>query len=524
MRDIEISFLPTERQDKDAIAAKCARMCGVSKEKIAHIEPLRRSIDARGGKISFKYKVEVYLKGDKPFVPYSIPPYQMCEKGEDVIIVGAGPAGLFAALTLLQRGKCPIILERGKDVHARKRDTALLSLQQVVNPDSNYCFGEGGAGCFSDGKLYTRSTKKGDIREVLHQLVMFGADPSIMIDAHPHIGSNKLPQIIEQIRKCIVTHGGSFHFNARVCDLIHDGSDKFSKRWRVIAQQLDTESGRVTEKEFTAKSVILATGHSAKDIYSLFYEKGWEIEAKGFALGVRAEHPQQLINDIQYHGKYMKSLPAAEYSLVNQVDGRGVFSFCMCPGGLLLPSSTAPGEVLLNGMSNSMRNSPWANAGIVTSIEPEDVEGFDEWGPLKVLKFQESVERKIFSHNGGTLKAPAQRMVDFCKDRLSNDLPATSYKPGAYSAKLSEILPEGVYSRLRKAFPLFDKKMRGYYTSQSLLLAVESRTSSPVRIPRDPETLQHVSLSNLYPCGEGAGYSGGIVSSALDGINVARRV
>lgn len=520
MKETDISFSVSEKRDNASLADKCARACGVTKDKIAHIQPLRRSIDARAGKISFKYRVQVYFKGERTYQPFKVAPYLDCSKGEKVIVVGAGPAGLFAALTLLQRGKCPVILERGKDVHARKRDTARLMLQQIVDPDSNYCFGEGGAGCFSDGKLFTRSTKKGDIREVLYQLVEFGADPSILIDAHPHIGSNRLPQIMENIRNCIISHGGEVHFNTRVTDLVPPQGEKDMWRVRCVERLGDG----LKEEEFQAKKVILATGHSAKDIYSLFYEKGWELQAKGFALGVRAEHPQSLINDIQYHGKYQKSLPAAEYSLVGQVEGRGVFSFCMCPGGILLPSATSPGEVLLNGMSNSERNSPWANAGIVTSIEPEDVEEFDEWGPLKLLKFQESVEKGIFLHNGGCLKAPAQRMDDFCRDKLSADLPATSYKIGAYSAKLSDVLPAQVYQRLRRAFPLFDKKMRGYYTSQSLLLATESRTSSPVRIPRDSETLQHVSLRNLYPCGEGAGYSGGIVSSALDGINVARKI
>ena len=520
MKETDISFSVSERQDENSIREKCARACGVSKDRIVHVQTLKRSIDARGGKIAFKYRVEIYLKGDKPFQAFKMPPYLDCSKGEKVIIVGAGPAGLFAALTLLRRGKCPVILERGKDVHARKRDTARLMLEQIVDPDSNYCFGEGGAGCFSDGKLFTRSTKKGDIREVLYPLVEFGADPAILVDAHPHIGSNHLPQIMENIRNCIISHGGEVHFNTRVTDLVPPQSEK--DMWEVRCAQRQEEG--MKETAYRSRSVILATGHSAKDIYSLFYDKGWDLQAKGFALGVRAEHPQSLINDIQYHGKYTRSLPAAEYSLVGQVEGRGVFSFCMCPGGILLPSSTAPGEVLLNGMSNSERNSPWANAGIVTSIEPEDITEFDEWGPLKLLKFQESVEKGIFLHNGGCLKAPAQRMDDFCRDKLSADLPATSYKIGAYSAKLSEVLPEGVYQRLRRAFPLFDKKMRGYYTSQSLLLATESRTSSPVRIPRDPETLQHISLKNLYPCGEGAGYSGGIVSSALDGINVAGKV
>ena len=518
MRDIEISFMPTERQGKDEIVERCSKACGLSRGKIAHVEVLRRSIDARGGKVAVRYKTQVYLTSDEPFRPYRTAPYLDCSKAGKVVIVGAGPAGLFAALTLLQKGKCPVILERGKDVHSRKRDTAQLMLNQIVDPDSNYCFGEGGAGCFSDGKLYTRSTKKGDIRQVLYQLVAFGADPSILTDAHPHIGSNKLPQVIEEIRKCIISHGGQVHFNTRVVDFVP--SEHNNGLWSTRCIERD-DSGALKEVEYLSDAVILACGHSAKDIYQLFFDRGWDLQAKGFALGVRAEHPQSLINDIQYHGKWSKALPPAEYSLVSQIDGRGVFSFCMCPGGILLPSSTEPGEVVLNGMSNSQRNSPWANAGIVTSIEPEDVEEFEEWGPLKLLRYQERIERGIFEQNGGSLRAPAQRMTDFCKDRLSSDLPASSYKPGVYSAPLSQILPEDIYKRLKRSFFFFDKKMRGYYTSQSLLVAVESRTSSPVRIPRDPETLQHISLRNLYPCGEGAGYSGGIVSSAMDGILVA---
>lgn len=521
MREVEVAFEPKEKFDNDALLAKAARAAGLKPSFIISLEPLRRSLDARGGRIQYKYKVALTTKGERIAPPFKVKPYLDVAHSEPVIVIGAGPAGLFAALALLQTGKKPIILERGKDIHARKADTAKLMLEQVVNPDSNYCFGEGGAGTFSDGKLYTRSTKKGDVREVLYQFVAFGADPSILIDAHPHIGSDKLPGIIENMRNCILEHGGEVHFESKVVDLQRVGD-----MWEVVCKENGSNengSNENRETEYAAKAVIVATGHSAKDIYELFAAKGWTLQAKGFALGVRAEHPQYLINDIQYHRKWQPYLPAAEYSLVTQVEGRGVFSFCMCPGGILLPSSTSPGEVVLNGMSNSERNSKWANAGIVTSIEPEDVAGFDEFGELRVLKYQEAVERRIFAHNGGCLKAPAQRMTDFVRGRVSADLPASSYKPGVYSADLKDVLPPEVAGRLKKAFPEFDKKMRGYYTSQSLLLAVESRTSSPVRIPRDPDTLQHVSLPGLYPCGEGAGYSGGIVSSALDGILVAVR-
>ncbi len=518
MKEVEVSFEARESPSREQIINKCAIQCGVQEKNISYFEVMRKSLDARGSGILAKYRVRVAVKGEQIPEPFKIVPYLDCAKGEDVIIIGAGPAGLFAALTLLQRGKRPVILERGKDVHSRKFDTAKLSREQIVNPNSNYCFGEGGAGTFSDGKLYTRSTKKGDIRDVLYQFVKFGADPSIIIDAHPHIGSDKLPSIIEAMRNCIIEHGGEVHFNSRVFDLqqIKVGNNI---KWRVVCH-----SDIVSTSEYVAASVILATGHSARDIYQLFYDKKWDLQAKGFALGVRAEHPQSLINNIQYHKKWQPYLPAAEYYLVTQAENRGVFSFCMCPGGILVPSATEPGEVVLNGMSNSTRSSKWANAGIVTSVEPEDLPDYEKYGALKVLKFQQDVERKIYSMNGGNLRAPAQRMDDFVRGKLSVTLPPTSYIPGAYSAMLNEVLPGFVARRLQKAFPEFDKKMRGYYTSQSLLLAVESRTSSPVRIPRDPESLQHITLKNLYPCGEGAGYSGGIVSSAIDGINVAKKI
>ena len=416
---------------------------------------------------------------------------------------------MFAALRLLMEGFKPVILERGKDVHQRKFDMARLSKEGVVNPDSNYCFGEGGAGTFSDGKLYTRSSKRGDIREVLHQLVRFGADPSILIDAHPHIGSDKLPVVVENIRKCIIEHGGEYHFDTRVVDIERAGSS-----YKVTASD-----GTI----YSADNLILATGHSARDIYELFNRKGWEIQAKGFALGVRVEHPQSLINNIRYHGKYQPFMPTAEYSFVTQIEGRGVFSFCMCPGGILVPSATAPGELVLNGMSNSARNSKWANSGVVVSIEPEDMPEYARFGPLALLQFQKDVEKAMFDFSG-SLKAPAQRMMDFCRRVPSSGLPATSYHPGAVSAPLHELLPEHVSLRLKYAFPMIgNKQMHGYYTNDALLLGVESRTSSPVRIPRDPETLEHAQLPGLFPCGEGAGYAGGIVSSAIDGINCALR-
>ena len=509
MKEFEISVPIGKELGKDQMTAAAARALGVPVSKVARCRILKRSVDARG-EILYRYRVEAYAAGEQ-FSEYSVGEYRDVSSCEPVIIIGAGPAGMFAALKLLTRGFKPVILERGKDVHKRKLDIAALSRRGEVDQDSNYCFGEGGAGTFSDGKLYTRSSKRGDIREVLYQLVSFGADPDILVDAHPHIGSDRLPAIVENIRKCIEEHGGEYHFGTRVTDIVRGRNGKFS---------ISASDGSVWE----SGNVILATGHSARDIYEMFDRKGWAIEPKGFALGVRVEHPQSVINRIQYHGKYQPYMPVAEYSFVTQVNGRGVFSFCMCPGGILVPSATGPGEVVLNGMSNSLRNSRWANAGVVVSVEPEDVPEYARFGALSLLNFQRDIERKMFGYTG-SLQAPAPRMMDFCRQTLSSGLPQTSYHPGAVSAPLHQLLPESIALRLKYAFPeIGNRKMKGYYTNEALLLGVESRTSSPVRIPRDPDTLEHPSLPGLYPCGEGAGYSGGIVSSALDGINCASRI
>ena len=529
MKEFEITCPLTREPRLKEIEAKASGMKWVLK---------KRSIDARKEPV-WRYQYEAYGPGEEPDV-YVQAPYQDVHDAPAVLVVGAGPAGMFAALKLLTLGLKPIVLERGKDVHARKFDMARLSREGIVDPDSNYCYGEGGAGAFSDGKLYTRSSKRGDNREVLHQLVAFGASKDILIDAHPHIGSDKLPIVVENIRKCIIEHGGEYHFASKVVQIIPlhpQGTGGVPPETPCVASLHKASADGKTEqmlvktadgREFKGAKVILATGHSARDVYEMLDRGGVPLEAKGFALGVRVEHPQEKINFHQYHGTWKPGVPAAEYSFVEQVDGRGVFSFCMCPGGILVPSSTEPGTVVLNGMSNSGRNGKFANAGVVVQIEPEDVPGDS---PFRLMDFQQKVEREMFDYceqrrcSGekdlpqNPMAAPAQRMEDFCLGKISKKMPPTSYFPGVISAPLHELLPPIVAQRLQKAFPRV--KMKGYYTNAALLLGVESRTSSPIRVPRDPETLEALELPGVYPCGEGAGYSGGIVSSAIDGIRCA---
>ena len=509
-KEFSFQVSPETASSAEALRHYVSREKGISLGEIKHIEILKRSIDARQKKVKVNLKVQVFI--NEAYVPQkiSLPDYPNVSNSEEVIIIGAGPAGLFAALRCIELGKKPIVLERGKDVRARRRDLKKLNIEHVVNEDSNYCFGEGGAGTYSDGKLYTRSKKRGDVNRILELLVSFGATNQILVEAHPHIGTNKLPAIIQDMTKTIIERGGEVLFNSRVVDILLKDS-------AVAGVQLQDGS------TISAKKVILATGHSARDIFELLYRKNIYIEAKPFALGVRVEHPQALIDRIQYNtddrGEF---LPPSSYSIVKQVGGRGVYSFCMCPGGIIAPCATAPGEIVTNGWSPSKRDQATANSGIVVEIRPSDFGIFGD-SPLAALKFQQQVEQKAWLAGGKTQTAPAQRLVDFSNGRASKDLPVTSYKPGITSVELGEVLPRFVYKSLQQGFIEFGKSMKGYFTNEAVVHATESRTSSPVRIPRDPATLEHVQISGLYPCGEGAGYAGGIVSAAIDGEKCAEK-
>lgn len=518
-KDVQLKLTPSEASNEEAIRDYLAQSLVIQPGEISGFYKQKQSIDARGrNQVWINLSIRVFVNEPFNFRPrYPVIFKEVSNASHKVIIIGAGPAGLFAALKLLEAGIQPIILERGKDVRSRRRDLALLNKQGIVNPESNYCFGEGGAGTYSDGKLYTRSSKRGDINRILNLFSYFGAEENILYDAHPHIGTNKLPQIITAIRELVIGYGGKFLFEKKVVDF----------------QLLKGEITGVTTTDgetINADAVILATGHSARDIFHLFSKKGLAIEAKPFALGVRIEHPQSLIDSIQYHCHSRDiHLPPASYGLVEQVNNRGVFSFCMCPGGIIAPAATNLGELVINGWSPSKRNNPYANSGMVVQVEEADAMAYfsqfkkkDQVKPaLRLLQFQEAIEKAAYNAGGGNLVAPAQRMVDFCVGKSSGNLPACSYIPGIVTADLAEILPDFIFKSLQMGLKSFGKKMPGYYTNDAVLVATESRTSSPVRIPRDTVLLSHPQVINLYPCGEGAGYAGGIVSACMDGERVA---
>jgi len=505
IRKLQIQVLPNIASCSNLLLQTVSEKINVKDSSIKHIDILKRSIDARQKNIKFNLVLSVYI--DEPFKKsksFNFE-YKDVKNAKEIIIIGAGPAGLFAALKLITKGLRPIIIERGKDVRARRIDLARISKEHIVNEDSNYCFGEGGAGTYSDGKLYTRSTKRGDIDKILEVLINHGANPDIKVNAHPHIGTNKLPKIISSIRETITNYGGNILFNSRVTDIIINNNSVDG----VVLKNGD---------KINASKIILATGHSARDIFKLLHRKKIEIQAKPFALGVRVEHTQELIDQIQYKCKARSEyLPPAPYSISKQINGRGVYSFCMCPGGIIAPCATSPGEVVTNGWSPSRRHYATSNSGIVVELNIKDFKDFAHKGPLAGMYFQKEIEQNAFKINGKSQKVPAQRLVDFIDNKLSTEIPKTSYFPGTKSTKISELLPRFINENLQKGFKEFGRNMNGYLTNNAVVHAPESRTSSPVRIPRDGQTLQHPQIKGLYPCGEGAGYAGGIISAAIDG-------
>lgn len=511
-KELQIQVSPEQAYFEEQLKEIAAKELQISSSRIVHLRIKKRSIDARKRKVKINLLLEIFIDEKYVAPPEAKTDFKDVRNAEEVIVIGAGPAGLFAALRLIELGLKPILIERGKNVRDRRKDLAAITRFHTVDPDSNYCFGEGGAGTYSDGKLYTRSKKRGDVNRILQLLIEHGADENIAVEAHPHIGTNKLPKIIANIRQTILAWGGDILFNTRVVDFLVKDKEIIG----VLTQH---------DQKIEARKVILATGHSARDIFELLHAKNMAIEAKPFALGVRVEHSQQLIDQIQYHcdsrGEY---LPAAAYSVVKQVKNRGVYSFCMCPGGVIAPCATAPGEVVTNGWSPSKRDQPTSNSGIVVELSLEDFKPFQSFGPLAGVEFQKQIEQTAWKLGGETQRVPAQRLIDFTQGKVSKTIPKTSYIPGTTSVELGEVLPSFIYRSLQEGFKLFGRSMRGYLTNEAVVHAPESRTSSPVRIPRDRQTLEHTEIKGLYPCGEGAGYAGGIISAAIDGEKCAEQI
>ena len=524
IQEYQIRILPEQAASEESISRFLVTDKGINPKDITHVRVLKRSIDARQRTIYVNLKVRVYLNEQPEDEEFIRTEYQNVEGHTEAIVVGAGPGGLFAALRLIELGIRPIVVERGKDVHTRRKDIAKISREHLVNPESNYSFGEGGAGAFSDGKLYTRSKKRGNVDKILNVFCQHGASTSILIDAHPHIGTDKLPRVIEAMRNTIIRCGGEVHFQTKMTDILIEG-----ERVKGIRYECSDESSHLQKNgEIHASAIILATGHSARDVYRWLHANNIEIEAKDLAVGVRLEHPAELIDRIQYHNKFGKGkyLPTAEYSFVTQVEGRGVYSFCMCPGGIVVPAASGPEQIVVNGMSPSQRNSPWSNSGMVVELHAEDLADptlmekgtiQDLKSPLAMMEFQEYLERIAWIQGNRRQTAPAQRMSDFVNRRLSYDLPNTSYAAGLISTPIHFWMPQFITSRLKQGFLNFGKTSHGFLTNEATMIGVETRTSSPVRILRDRETLQHIRLQGLFPCGEGAGYAGGIVSAGIDG-------